>query len=198
MIFQEPMTALDPVFTIGSQLREAIVTHRPELSRAAADELAVGDARARRHPRRAPPARQLSARVLGRHAPARDDRDGAGDGARPPHRRRADHRARRHHPGADPRADARSPRDRPGSPRCCSSPTTSRWWRRPATASPSCTAARSRRSPRPGRSSASRSIPTPRACSRRCRAPIDRAASDSTPSRARCRRSSSCRAAASS
>jgi oligopeptide/dipeptide ABC transporter ATP-binding protein len=41
MIFQEPMTALDPVFTIGSQLREAIVTHRPELSRDDADELAI-------------------------------------------------------------------------------------------------------------------------------------------------------------
>jgi peptide/nickel transport system ATP-binding protein/oligopeptide transport system ATP-binding protein len=41
MIFQEPMTALDPVFTIGSQLREAILTHRPELDRRAADGLAV-------------------------------------------------------------------------------------------------------------------------------------------------------------
>ena len=29
MIFQEPMTALDPVFTIGSQLREAIDTIAP-------------------------------------------------------------------------------------------------------------------------------------------------------------------------
>ncbi|HEX2463589.1 MAG TPA: ABC transporter ATP-binding protein [Thermoanaerobaculia bacterium] len=41
MIFQEPMTALDPVFTIGSQLREAIDIHRPELGREAADDLAV-------------------------------------------------------------------------------------------------------------------------------------------------------------
>jgi oligopeptide/dipeptide ABC transporter ATP-binding protein len=41
MIFQEPMTALDPVFTIGSQLREAIDIHRPELGRKAADDLAV-------------------------------------------------------------------------------------------------------------------------------------------------------------
>jgi oligopeptide/dipeptide ABC transporter ATP-binding protein len=41
MIFQEPMTALDPVFTIGSQLREAILTHRPELERRDADDLAA-------------------------------------------------------------------------------------------------------------------------------------------------------------
>ena len=29
MIFQEPMTSLNPVFTIGDQIREAIVQHRP-------------------------------------------------------------------------------------------------------------------------------------------------------------------------
>src|SRR6185436_2583317 len=29
MIFQEPMTALDPVFTIGSQLTEEILQHEP-------------------------------------------------------------------------------------------------------------------------------------------------------------------------
>ena len=47
---------------------------------------------------------QLSAPDVRRHAPARDDRHGA---VLPPgaaDRRRADHRARRHHPGADPRA----------------------------------------------------------------------------------------------
>ncbi len=56
---------------------------------------------------RIPEARQvldaLSAPAVGRHAPARDDRDGA---VVPPHaadRRRADHRARRDDPGADPR-----------------------------------------------------------------------------------------------
>ena len=34
MIFQEPMTSLNPVFTIGDQIDEAISTHRPKLSRA--------------------------------------------------------------------------------------------------------------------------------------------------------------------
>ncbi len=49
----------------------------------------------------------LSAPVQRRHAPARGDRHGHEQRARAPARRRADHGARRHHPGADPRADAR-------------------------------------------------------------------------------------------
>ena len=57
--------------------------------------------------------RQLPAPALGRHAPARDDRDGAGLRAETADRGRADHRARRHHPEADPRA-ARRPAPAPG------------------------------------------------------------------------------------
>ena len=62
-------------------------------------------AAARRHHRRRAAARAISAPVLRRHAPARDDRDRACLQSEAHHRRRADHRARRHHPGADPRAD---------------------------------------------------------------------------------------------
>jgi peptide/nickel transport system ATP-binding protein len=40
MIFQEPMTALSPVHTVGNQICEAILTHR-EVSRAEAERLAV-------------------------------------------------------------------------------------------------------------------------------------------------------------
>ena len=28
MVFQEPMTSLDPVYTVGNQLEEAICSHR--------------------------------------------------------------------------------------------------------------------------------------------------------------------------
>jgi len=55
MIFQEPMTALNPVMTIGRQIAEAVAAHHPELSRkamkervlAAMDEVALPDPVAR-------------------------------------------------------------------------------------------------------------------------------------------------------
>ena len=46
--------------------------------------------------------RRLPAPALGRPAPAGHDRDGARQRARPPDRRRADDRPRRHDPGPDP------------------------------------------------------------------------------------------------
>lgn len=41
MIFQEPMTSLNPVYTIGDQIEEAILLHQKELSKAQARERAV-------------------------------------------------------------------------------------------------------------------------------------------------------------
>lgn len=41
MIFQEPMTSLNPVFTIGDQIIEALQLHNPELGDAAARERAI-------------------------------------------------------------------------------------------------------------------------------------------------------------
>ena len=74
------------------------------MSRAAGAQRALELLRPGRHPRAGEPARRLSAPALGRPAPARHDRHGAGQRARPADRRRADDRARRHHPGADPEA----------------------------------------------------------------------------------------------
>ncbi len=57
-------------------------------------------------PRRESRLHGLSAPAVRRHEPARDDRDGDRLQSAPADRRRADHRARRHHPGADPRPAA--------------------------------------------------------------------------------------------
>ena len=62
-----------------------------------------------RDPARRTARRRLPAPVLGRHAPARDDRDGADQQPGDPDRRRADDRARRDDPGADPAPDGAPP-----------------------------------------------------------------------------------------
>ena len=71
--------------------------------------------------------------------------------AEPAHRRRADDRARRDHPGPDPRAAPPPPRPSSGW-RSCSSPTTWASSRASPTGSPSCTPAGSSRPARPRRS----------------------------------------------
>ena len=101
------MTSLNPVFTCGEQIAEA---HAP--ARGAQPARRHGQdgrhAEAGPHPERRAPREGVPAPALGRHAAADHDRDGALLQSEAPHRRRADHRARRHHPGADPRAAQRA------------------------------------------------------------------------------------------
>ena len=106
MVFQDPFACLHPMYRVGAQIAEAVLAH---------DDVGKDEAWARAvellervgipNAKSARP--RLSAPVLGRHAPARDDRDGARAQPGDPDLRRADDRARRHRAGADHRADRR-------------------------------------------------------------------------------------------
>ena len=102
MVFQEPMTSLNPVMTIGRQIGEALILHQ-NMSQQGRAEPRHRDAAPGRHPRARAARQGIPAPAVGRHAPARHDRHGARLQSQGADRRRADHRARRHHPGADPR-----------------------------------------------------------------------------------------------
>ncbi len=117
------------------------------------------------------PDRPVPARDVGRHGPARDDRDGDRLRAPPAPRRRADDRPRRDDPGRHP-AGHRRPPEAPRHGGRSSSPTTSGSSRTSRTGSWSCTrAAPSRRrpsttcSPRPQH-------PYTQGCSRAVRHPV--------------------------
>ena len=107
MIFQEPMTSLNPM------LHHRQPDHRghPASSRRVAAPGARARHRAvaaRPHPLAGAANRRISAQAVGRNAPARHDRDGAGLRSDAADRRRAHHRARRDPAGRDSRADARA------------------------------------------------------------------------------------------
>jgi oligopeptide/dipeptide ABC transporter ATP-binding protein len=76
MIFQEPMSSLNPAFTIGEQIVEGCCAIAA--SAAPRRRRARRDARAGPHPGAGRALPRPPAQALGRHAPARDDRDGAG------------------------------------------------------------------------------------------------------------------------
>ena len=98
IIHQDPRAHMNPVRRIGDFLCEALIYCRG-MARAEAEQRVIAllaetgiDNRPRAHV-------PVSARALGRAAPAGDDRRRARDRAAPADRRRAHHRARRHHPG---------------------------------------------------------------------------------------------------
>ena len=95
MILQDPKYSLNPVMTIGRQIVETLRAHEGRSARRG-PRTQRSPCSSRADPRSRPGLRSLSARGLGRHGPARDDRDDADRRARTPDRRRADLGARRH------------------------------------------------------------------------------------------------------
>ena len=127
MILQDPQTSLNPVFTIGDQLREAIcaaarAAAAPSVMQRGGGGAAPGRDRGARAAHRASIPHQMSGgmkqRVVG--AIAHQRRAAGAD------RRRADHRARRHDPAPVPEAAEAAAGARPAW-RSCSSPTISAW-----------------------------------------------------------------------
>ena len=75
MVFQDPMTSLNPVLKIGCQLGEAIKAHYPKEPDDTVKARVIELLRLVGVPNPEPRYDAVSARVLGRHAAARDDRD---------------------------------------------------------------------------------------------------------------------------
>ena len=186
MIFQDPMTSLNPVHSIGKQLVEAVMLHR-DVTKKDANLRAVELLKAVGIPHAARRVARLPAPVLGRHAPARDDRDGADQRAGPADRGRADDGARRDDPGADPEADDDPPgRVRHRDHHDHARPRRRRRDRRRRRRHVRRQGRRGGR--RSTRSSRARTTPTRGGCSARCRAstPTSSGSSRSRASRRRC------------
>ena len=75
MIFQEPMTSLNPIFTIGDQIMEAIRLHQNK-TESQARELALNVLHQVAIPSPENPNRPVSTRIIWWHEATRDDRHG--------------------------------------------------------------------------------------------------------------------------
>jgi peptide/nickel transport system ATP-binding protein len=104
MVFQDPMTAMNPVYSVGDQLAEAVLSHetmpRKKAFARAEEMLELVGIPSRSSASMLPP------RVLRWDASARDDRHGGHQQPGHHHRRRADHGAGRDRAGPDPREAA--------------------------------------------------------------------------------------------
>ena len=134
MIFQEPMTSLNPVFTIGDQIAEAVLLHRAGRPRRRARARAVELLDLVGIPPRLAPLDALSAPALRRPAPARDDRDGARVRAAAP-RSPTSRRPRSTSPCRRRSSISSTACSASSAWPCCSSPTISASWPSSATGS---------------------------------------------------------------
>ena len=107
MIFQEPMTSLNPVYTVGDQITEAMRAHDRGAVAGGAEGAGHRGAGPGAHPVCGAAFRRLPAPDERRHAPAGHDRHGAVVRPGPADRRRTDHGARCDGAGADPGPAAR-------------------------------------------------------------------------------------------
>ena len=109
LIFQEPMTSFSAHYTIGNQISEAIARARGDAGKAASARSARSSCCCAWSASRDPERRidEYPFQLSGGLQAARDDCHGARLRSAHPDRGRADHRARRDDPGADPRSAAR-------------------------------------------------------------------------------------------